>query len=168
MGAPRLGGRRTVGGRVGLLTAWPPRRWAVALGGAALATLALGLPTDAVPNPLYTRMTPVRWWDYPVLAASAALLGLTLATYVAAPDPGRPIGMRRAGAGGMLSLFAIGCPVCNKLVVLAIGFSGALRWFAPIQPALAVASLALVAMALWVRLGGELACRLPSQPQNPQ
>ncbi len=39
------------------------------------------------------------------------------------------------------AVFAIGCPVCNKLVVLALGFSGALAYFEPIQPALALAGL---------------------------
>ena len=44
--------------------------------------------------------------------------------------------------GGALTFFAVGCPVCNKLVVLALGFSGALTYFAPLQPALGIAALA--------------------------
>lgn len=48
-------------------------------------------------------------------------------------------------SGGLLSYFAIGCPVCNKLVVLALGSSGAISWFAPLQPLLAVASVGLLA-----------------------
>ena len=32
-------------------------------------------------TPLYTRMTPVTWWDYPVWALSAATIGLLAATY---------------------------------------------------------------------------------------
>jgi hypothetical protein len=34
-----------------------------------------------------------------------------------------------------------------------------LRWFAPVQPVLAIASLAMLAAALWTRLGTEVACR---------
>jgi hypothetical protein len=45
--------------------------------------------------------------------------------------------------------------------VLALGASGALRLFAPIQPLLALASLGLVAWALWVRLGSAVVCPLP-------
>ena len=45
--------------------------------------------------------------------------------------------------GSMLSLFAVGCPICNKLVVMAVGVSGALNWFAPLQPLLAGGSLVL-------------------------
>ncbi len=146
--------------RVRALAGWSARHWTVAAVAAVAAALALGLPTDVVPNPLYTRMTPVQWWNYPVLAASSLLIGLTAATYVR----NRVVdlrGGRRTAGGGLLSLFAIGCPVCNKLVVLALGASGALRLFAPIQPLLALASLGLVAWALWVRLGSATACPLP-------
>jgi len=45
-------------------------------------------------------------------------------------------GRGRLGGGGLLSFLAIGCPICNKLVVLALGLGGVLRWFAPIQPLL--------------------------------
>ena len=102
--------------------------------------MALGIPTSIVPTPFYTRMTPVLWWNYPVLAASAVLLGLTAATYLRPPVPGTDT-TRTATGGGLLVLFAVGCPICNKLVVIAVGATGALRWFAPVQPLLAAASL---------------------------
>ena len=56
--------------------------------------------------------------------------------------------MTLATVGGLVSFFAVGCPVCNKLVLLALGASGAVSWFAPVQPVLAVASVALMAWAL--------------------
>jgi hypothetical protein len=43
------------------------------------------------------------------------------------------------------------CPICNKLVVLALGVSGALSYFAPIQPVLGLASVALLIYALLLR-----------------
>ena len=52
----------------------------------------------------------------------------------------------------MLSFLAVDCPVCNKLVVLAIGISGAMSYWAPLQPFLAVASLALLGFAVRRRL----------------
>jgi len=39
-----------------------------------------------VPTDFYTRMTPVRWWDYPLWATSALLIGLIAATYVRVGD----------------------------------------------------------------------------------
>ena len=62
--------------------------------------------------------------------------------------------------GGLLSAFAVGCPVCNKLVVLALGVNGALSWFAPVQPVLAVVSLGLLGYALKVRVRTLRTCRL--------
>jgi hypothetical protein len=58
----------------------------------------------------------------------------------------------------LLSFFAVGCPICNKVVVVALGTSGALSWFAPVQPYLGVVALGLLAWALRVRLRGEVAC----------
>jgi len=134
-----------------------------------VGAVVLGVPTGVIPTPSYTRMTPVLWWNYPVLVVSAILLGLTAATYLRSLVQEGERSGKVATGGGLLSLFAIGCPVCNKLVVLAIGASGALRWFAPVQPILAVASLAMLGAALWTRLGTEVACRtLPSaQPSTP-
>ena len=68
----------------------------------------------------------------------------------------------RALVGGVLSAFAVGCPICNKLVVLAIGVSGALSYWAPLQPVLAVASVALLGYALVRRLRTAEVCALPS------
>jgi hypothetical protein len=47
----------------------------------------------------------------------------------------------RAAAGGGLAYLAVGCPLCNKAVVLALGSSGALSYFAPAQPWLGVVAL---------------------------
>ena len=68
----------------------------------------------------------------------------------------------RALVGGILSAFAVGCPICNKLVVLAIGVSGALSYWAPVQPVLAAASVALLGYALIRRLRPAEVCVLPS------
>lgn len=76
-------------------------------------------------------------------------------------DPDGP--MSRFGvAGTVLAWFAVGCPVCNKLALLALGYGGAMTWFAPVQPVQAVAALLLTGLALLARLGGQVACRLPA------
>lgn len=54
---------------------------------------------------------------------------------------------RTTWLGGVASFgafLAIGCPVCNKLALLLLGTSGALSIWAPIQPILGAASLALL------------------------
>src|SRR6266508_4940619 len=107
--------------RLRALRAWPARRWSLAGLVVVAGAVVLGVPTGVIPTPFYTRMTPVLWWNYPVLAASAILLGLTAATYLRRLIPEGERSAKVATGGGLLSLFAIGCPVCNKLVVLAIG-----------------------------------------------
>jgi hypothetical protein len=146
------------------VASWGVRRWTTAIGGAVAVALAIGLPTEMIPNPWFHRMMPVVWWNIPVWLATAALSGLLLATYVRegpAPDVTRSA---RGGIGGVLAFFAVGCPVCNKLVVVALGTSGAMSWFAPVQPLLAVAALGLIAVALRSRLRGERSCPVPTSP----
>jgi len=130
--------------------------------------VVIGVPTGIIETPWYTRMTPVLWWNYPVWLLSSILTGALVATYVR--DPSFPLPASEGGKtflGSMLSLFAVGCPICNKLVVLALGVSGALNWFAPVQPFLALASLALLAYALWARRRAAITCRLRTDPSEP-
>jgi hypothetical protein len=141
------------------LFTWPRRRWLVAIG-ASLATFALiGIPTDVIPNPVFGRVVPVTDWSLKVLILSSVLSGMLMATYIktetsVAEDKSLKIG----GVGGFLAFFAIGCPVCNKVALLALGYSGALQYFAPIQPYLATASILLLGYALRKRLIGESQC----------
>jgi hypothetical protein len=100
-----------------------------------------------------------------VLILSAVLAGLVTATYVAHPDgaaSSRAAG--RAGlAGWLVTFFAVGCPVCNKLVLLALGTTGAMQFFEPVQPYLAAASIALLVWAFYARMTREYSCRLPAR-----
>ncbi|MHA7135238.1 hypothetical protein [Oerskovia turbata] len=75
------------------------------------------------------------------------------------PTGGTPDRSGRLGmVGGVLAWFAVGCPVCNKLALLALGYSGAITWFAPVQPFLGLLSLALTGAAVFVRLANQVAC----------
>lgn len=117
-----------------------------------------------IPNPLFGRAIPTTWWAWPVLLVTGVLSGLLTATYVrgAAAAERTP----RAGVvGGVLSYLAVGCPVCNKLALVALGYSGALTWFAPAQPWLAVAGILLLGYSLRARLIGEIACPAPRSPR---
>ena len=67
---------------------------------------------------------------------------------------------RRGGIAGLLSFFAVGCPVCNKLVIVALGTTGARQWFEPVQPVLAVASIVLLGWALRSRLHSAIICSI--------
>lgn len=160
---------------------WPPRRWAFAMAMTLASGLAIGLPTDVIPNPIFGRQgTPVEPWAIPVLVATAALSGLLAATYFEPDRTSSPTSRTTADSipdsddpqvdgpttlasiGGFMSFFAIGCPICNKLVVVALGTSGALTWFAPVQPYMGLIALALLTWALRTRVRGEVACSIPA------
>lgn len=100
------------------------------VGGSALAALTVGIPTDVIPNPWFTRMTPVRALDVALLPPLALALGLLVATYTVRGERGSDRSLAAGTGGGLAGVLAIGCPVCNKLVVLALGASGALTYFA--------------------------------------
>jgi hypothetical protein len=153
------------------LRRWTPRQLLLAAGAAVAIALAIGLPTDVIPNPVFGRPVPVTWWSYPTLALTALLGGLLAGTYVRrtadaeafvdGSDTGEiDAPTRRGGVAGLLSFFAVGCPVCNKLVIVALGTTGARQWFEPVQPLLAVASIVLLAWALRARLRSADSCRL--------
>lgn len=87
--------------------------------------MAVGVPSALLANPFFVRMTPVPWWNYAAWVATSVLSGILAATYWHAPSaPGTP---RRAGTVANIgSMLAVGCAVCKKLVVAALGVSGAL------------------------------------------
>lgn len=149
------------------LRAWSGRQWMIAGLAAVVVAVVMGMATAVIDNPVFVRMIPTPWWAYPVWLASAVLSGLLAGTYVA--PAGRAVGpsdQRRGVAGVLLAWFAVGCPTCNVLVVLALGTGGAVTWFQPVQPILAVGSLALLGVAVRSRLRGADGCAVPRPPRG--
>ena len=148
----------------GDLRRWPSRRWLVALPTAVFTVVFIAVPTDLIDTSFFSRQIPPTAWSWPALIVSAVLTGLVTATYVAYPEgasSGRAAG-RMGMAGWLVTFFAVGCPVCNKLVLLALGTTGAMRFFEPVQPYLAAASIVLLGWALCARMTRENSCRLPA------
>lgn len=170
-----------------VLRGWQPRQWTTAVFAAMSYVLVVGIPTDLIPNPIFGREIPPTWWSWPSLLVSATLIGLLIGTYVRsspglpeAADNANPASIsanalstasnlddefnpadpdtRRGLAAGMLTFFAVGCPVCNKVVLLALGSAGALKWFEPVQPLLQMAAVVLLVWALKVRLKNQNSC----------
>ena len=147
------------GGMLATLASRGTRYWATAAAYALVAAAVIGIPTRVIPNPWFSRMTPTRPEDYAFLVASSALLGMTLPLRpLVTADPVRPAG------SGFATFLAVGCPVCNKLVVALLGVGGALSWFAPIQPVLGLAAVIFLLGGLRQRLRtiGLRACALPA------
>lgn len=150
------------------LRTWTTRRWVTAVVAAGLFGVLVAVPTDLVDTPLFSRAIAPTWWSWPALVLAAVLGGLLAATYVEAARPAETRSRTSGWLGGALTFLAVGCPVCNKLVLLALGTSGALSWFAPLQPMLQALALGLLAWALRTRLRGELTCPLTDPPRASQ
>ncbi|BDD80587.1 hypothetical protein TPB0596_03500 [Tsukamurella pulmonis] len=139
----------------------------VALATGGITALAVGVPTDVIDTPLFTRQLPVSWWEAPVV--------VTMAVLAAIAGGAVALRRRRAGTGehttvaGVLSVvgatLAVGCPVCNAVAVGVLGTAGAMSIWAPVQPVLAAASI--LAMGVFavrrVRAArcGDEGCRTP-------
>ncbi len=159
------------------LGSWPMRRWLAAILSAIAFSLVVAIPTDLLDTPFFSREVPPAWWAWPSLIVFSLLAGLLVASYVARPagiasatrlDDSAETSMdapaRGGWIGGVLTFFAVGCPVCNKLVLLTLGSAGAMRWFEPVQPVLQLGAVVLLLWALHRRLQGENQC--PVSPRT--
>jgi len=167
---------RTLQASVLALRSWTARQRLAAVGFSLAFALLIGIPTVLIPNPVFGRQVPVQAWSYPVWIASSVLAGMLAATYVrrtrgiaetTATGDTSDAPSRFGMVGCVLAWFAVGCPVCNKIALLALGYSGAITWFAPVQPFLAVAALVMTAGALLMRLRGQILCATSPSVMTP-
>jgi ABC-type Fe3+-siderophore transport system permease subunit len=146
------------------LFTWSLKRWVVAISVGLLTFFAIALPTAVIKNPVFGREIAVTNWSVMVIVITSILSGLLTATYVKNEfSDENPKQIKIGSAGALLSFFAVGCPVCNKLVLVALGYSGAIQYFGPIQPYLALIGIALLMYSLRMRLNNEYSCSLPFQ-----
>lgn len=152
--------------------------WAALWGAASL--VAFGLVSAIIPNPVFGRQIPPEPFAIVVWLISAPLMGLVLATYTVplmasaavpldgdatasaalsatassatiASQPERD-GSVLGAIAGIGAFLAIGCPVCNKIALVLLGTSGAMSIYAPLQPVIGAASMALLVGTLAWRM----------------
>jgi hypothetical protein len=151
------------------LLLWSKKRWAVAIGSSILTGLFISLPTAIIKTPIFGRESEVTPWSVPVVIATSILSGMLFATYINNDNSMKEErSLKVGGAGALFSFLAVGCPVCNKLVLVALGYSGAIQYFAPVQPYLAAAGILLLAYALRKRLIGESLCQVRFDEKNQE
>ena len=130
------------------LSMYTPKAWFMTTLAAAIGLTVVGLTTAIFENWFFVRMTPVRAQDYVIWILSSVLMGLIVGSYFVASsrsDDGKIF------SGGLLSVFAVGCPTCNKLVVLLLGTTRALTLFAPLQLYIGIVSVLLLGWTLLLR-----------------
>lgn len=147
MAAPALGGVSLAHVRT-MLGMFGPREWAIAAAGALATALLIAVPAALIENPVFGRAVESRTQDYVFLALTALLAGPLFASFSLTSAAGSE---GTAATGGFLSFLAVGCPTCNKIVVVALGSSGALNFFGPAQFFIGLAAVALLGWALLLR-----------------
>lgn len=136
---------------IGQLRVLPPVTWLRAVPYALIAAVVIAVPSDLIDTPIFGRPVEVRAIDYVILAVTAALIGLIFAIRV--PESAAAEAQEsRTVWGGFVSFLAVGCPVCNQAVVALVGTSGALSWWAPVQPLVGLVAVGLLVWTLRYRL----------------
>lgn len=156
--------------------------WPRAAGIGLVAAVILAIPADIINTSIFHRPVPPRSIDYPIWIITSLLIGLVLAIRTDAvveqrslPESAKSLEpnnistleeklQTRTLMSGFASFLAIGCPVCNQVVVALVGTSGALAWWSPVQPVIGFGAIAVLLFSLRKRLCTyELdACRLPA------
>lgn len=168
-GAAWTGARRgSVAAVLRELRELPRAVWPRAVVYGAIAAVLIGIPSDLIDTPIFGRPIDALWLDWVILAITSALIGLIFAIRPPSAASSTEDAVERQGTttlwGGLVSFLAVGCPVCNQAVVALVGISGALSWWAPVQPVVGLAAVALLVWTLRKRLRTyrAVACPLPA------
>ena len=142
----------------------PPATWIRAIPYSILAALVIAIPSDLINTSIFGRPVEPRAIDYVILAVTSSLIGIILAIRPAELTARDEQDQTRTVWGGFVSFLAVGCPVCNQAVVALVGTSGALSWWAPVQPIVGLAAVALLVHTLRRRLDTYrlAACPIPA------
>lgn len=139
------------------LRALPAATFLRAIPYALITAVLIGVPADLIDTRFFGRPIEAKAIDYFLLAVTAALIGFVFAIRPPAQQPvdtddAMERSENRTMWGGVISFLAVGCPVCNQAVVALLGTSGALSWWAPVQPVIGLLAIAVVLWALRERL----------------
>lgn len=127
---------------------------------ALVAFLVIGEVGQTLPNASHGRTYPVEWWNYLTLFASAVLLGLTAATFMARGG-NRVAASAGSGLAGTVAAIAMACPVCSPLAIPLLGVGGALSFFTPHRGVISLVSVVMLALTLLLRLRASTRCDIP-------
>ncbi|MGI9624480.1 MAG: hypothetical protein ACR2PK_16735 [Acidimicrobiales bacterium] len=134
------------------LGALPAATWPRAALYSAVAAVVIAVPADLIDTPWFGRPIATKPIDYLILIVTSALIGLIFAIRPAAQSELTEAEERTTVWGGFVSFLAVGCPVCNQAVVALVGTSGALSWWAPVQPVVGLLAVSLLLFTLRKRL----------------
>jgi len=95
--------------------------------------LLFGIPTALIPTPWFIRMIQARFIDYVFLIVNSALIGAYIGLHMYEKHERNKRGDVLATTGSVANIFAVGCPICNKLLVVLLGTSVVMTYFEPMR-----------------------------------
>lgn len=125
-----------------------------------ILVLLFGIPTALLPNPWFRRMIPARAADYVFLLLNSALLAGYIALHLYEKHELRKGADALAASGGLLNILAVGCPVCNALLVALFGTSAIMAYIEPARVWIGVATSLLVGVAVYLKIKKVKSCKL--------
>ena len=149
------------------LRSWTRRQVATAIIASVIIGLLIGLATVLIPNSIFARDIAPVWWNYPVWIITSVATGMLVATYVrTSPRCTRITKAPQEWLGDLSPGLQLAVRCVTKLALLALGYSAAITYFAPIQPILGIAALVLTSIALIWRLKGQVVCSIPRRQRT--
>ena len=118
---------------------------------ATIFGISVGIMTDAIDTPWLSRLSPNYALDYPIWGLNSALVGSLVSIHHYAQRDHR-FSARPIFAGGLVSVFAVSCPLCNSMITTVFGASTAASVFDPLRPILGSLTATFMTYILWKRI----------------
>lgn len=115
------------------------------------AFFVFGAPTGLIPNPVFARMIPSVPLDYVFLALTSILVGAYAGLYFYGRQATTKSQSVTAYSGVIGGIVAFGCPICNKVFVMALGTTSVMTYIEPYRPIIGAISVAVMGLAVYVK-----------------
>ncbi len=115
------------------------------------AFFIFGAPTGLIPNPVFTRMIPSLPLDYVFLALTSVLVGAYAGLHFYGKQENTKSQNATAYSGVIGGIVAFGCPICNKVFVMALGTTSVMTYIEPYRPIIGAISVIIMGLAVFVK-----------------
>lgn len=122
------------------------------------AILLFGIPTALIPTSWFARMVSAQTMDYVFLLLNSTLIGAYFGLHTYERRERNNRSDRLATTGGIMNIFAVGCPLCNKGFIVLLGASATMAYFEPLRVWLGLLSVAVIGVAVWFKIKNVRAC----------
>lgn len=133
---------------------------------AIIAFFLFGIPTAVIPNSYFFRMSPVTIFDYVFLPVNSILLGTFIALLFYQGNYKRLTKLKNtktesaATGAAFVNVLALGCPICNVVLVSLFSTTALMTYFEPLRPALAVLTAGILGTAIYFKAKSIKECKV--------